>query len=48
MEDRFCKAQNFFSFPKEIVIGTDPVALDHVLIDMIEAEAAARGSALDL
>ncbi|MFZ0593125.1 MAG: DUF362 domain-containing protein [Bryobacteraceae bacterium] len=32
----FLQDPKFLFFPKEIVVGTDPVAMDHVLIDMIE------------
>ncbi len=32
----FLQSPKFLFFPKQIVVGTDPVTLDHLLIDMIE------------
>lgn len=40
----FLQDSKFLFFPKEIVIGTDPVALDHVLIDLIEAKRRHEGA----
>jgi uncharacterized Fe-S center protein len=40
----FLQSQKFLFFPKEIVVGTDPVALDHVLIDMIEEKRRQEGA----
>lgn len=40
----FLQSSRFLFFPKEIVVGTDPVALDHVLIDMIEAKRRQEGA----
>jgi uncharacterized protein (DUF362 family) len=36
----FLQSPKFLFFPKRIVAGTDPVALDHFLIDMIEEKRA--------
>jgi uncharacterized protein (DUF362 family) len=40
----FLQDSKFLFFPKEIVVGTDPVALDHVLIDMIEQKRRQEGA----
>lgn len=40
----FLQSPNFLFFPKEIVVGTDPVALDHTLIDMIEQKRREEGA----
>jgi uncharacterized protein (DUF362 family) len=40
----FLQDPKFLFFPKEIVVGTDPVALDHVLIDMIEQKRRQEGA----
>jgi uncharacterized protein (DUF362 family) len=40
----FLQDSRFLFFPKEIVVGTDPVALDHVLIDMIEQKRRQEGA----
>ena len=40
----FLQSSKFLFFPKEIVVGTDPVALDHVLIDMIENKRRQEGA----
>jgi uncharacterized protein (DUF362 family) len=40
----FLQSRKFLFFPKEIVVGTDPVALDHVLIDMIEGKRRQEGA----
>jgi uncharacterized protein (DUF362 family) len=34
----FLQSDRFLFFPKRIVVGTDPVAMDHTLIEMIEAK----------
>jgi uncharacterized protein (DUF362 family) len=39
----FLQDPKFLFFPKQLVIGTDPVALDHVLIDMIETKRKQMG-----
>ena len=40
----FLQSPRFLFFPKQIVLGTDPVALDHVLIDMIEQKRREEGA----
>ena len=40
----FLQSPKFLFFPKQIVLGTDPVALDHVLIDMIEEKRKQEGA----
>jgi uncharacterized protein (DUF362 family) len=40
----FLQADKFLFFPKQIVVGTDPVAMDHYLIDMIEAKRREEGA----
>ena len=40
----FLQSPKFLFYPKQIVIGTDPVTLDHVLIDMIEAKRRQEGA----
>ena len=40
----FSTIPKFRFFPKEIVIGTDPVAMDRVLIDIIESKRKAEGA----
>lgn len=40
----FCQSPNFLFYPKEIVVGTDPVAIDHHLIEMIEAKREQEGA----
>lgn len=40
----FLQSPKFQFFPKELVIGTDPVALDHILIDLIEKKRAEEGA----
>jgi len=40
----FLQDPRFLFYPKEIVVGTDPVALDHLLIDMIEAKRRQEGA----
>jgi uncharacterized protein (DUF362 family) len=40
----FCQSPRFLFFPKEIVVGTDPVAIDHHLIEMIEAKREREGA----
>ncbi len=40
----FLQSPRFLFFPKRIVVGTDPVALDHLLIDMIEAKRRQEGA----
>jgi hypothetical protein len=40
----FLQDPKFLFFPKQIVVGTDPVAMDHVLIDMIEAKRREQGA----
>jgi uncharacterized protein (DUF362 family) len=40
----FLQSPNFLFFPKEIVVGTDPVALDHTLIEMIEKKRREEGA----
>ena len=40
----FVKDTRFVFYPKQIVIGTDPVAIDRQLIDIIEAERKKQGA----
>jgi uncharacterized protein (DUF362 family) len=40
----FLQSPRFRFFPKQIVIGTDPVALDHLLIDMVEEKRNEEGA----
>lgn len=40
----FLQDPKFQFFPKEIVVGTDPVAMDHLLIDMIEQKRREEGA----
>jgi uncharacterized protein (DUF362 family) len=40
----FLQSPRFLFFPKQIVLGTDPVALDHVLLDMIEDKRKQEGA----
>ena len=40
----FLQSHKFLFFPKQIVLGTDPVALDRLLIDMIEEKRRQEGA----
>jgi uncharacterized protein (DUF362 family) len=40
----FLQSERFLFFPKRIVVGTDPVALDHLLIEMIEEKRKQQGA----
>lgn len=40
----FSEYPQFRFYPKQILFGTDPVAMDHVLIDIIEAKRRAEGA----
>jgi uncharacterized protein (DUF362 family) len=40
----FLQSQRFLFFPKEIAVGTDPVALDRLLIDTIERKREEEGA----
>jgi uncharacterized protein (DUF362 family) len=40
----FLQSPKFLFFPKQLVLGTDPVALDHLLIDMIEDKRREKGA----
>lgn len=40
----FCQSPRFLFYPKEIVVGTDPVAIDHHLVEMIEAKRREEGA----
>jgi uncharacterized Fe-S center protein len=40
----FLQDDRFLFFPKQIVVGTDPVAMDHYLIDMIETKRRQEGA----
>jgi uncharacterized protein (DUF362 family) len=40
----FLQSPRFLFYPKRIVIGTDPVAMDHFLIEMIEAKRKEEGA----
>lgn len=40
----FAYTKKFLFYPKTIMFGTDPVAIDRLLLDMIEAERKAHGA----
>lgn len=40
----FAKSPKFYFYPKQIVFGTDPVALDRLLIDVIDNKRKAEGA----
>ena len=40
----FSEMPRFRFYPKQLMIGTDPVAMDHMLIDVIEAKRKAEGA----
>lgn len=40
----FSEYPQFRFYPKQIMFGTDPVAMDHMLIDVIEAKRKAEGA----
>jgi hypothetical protein len=40
----FSEYPQFRFYPKQILLGTDPVAMDHVLIKVIEAKRRAEGA----
>ena len=40
----FSEYPQFRFFPKQIVFGTDPVTMDHLLIDLIEAKRKSEGA----
>jgi uncharacterized protein (DUF362 family) len=40
----FCQDPRFLFFPKEIVVGTDPVAIDRHLVDMVEEKRRQEGA----
>lgn len=40
----FSEFPQFRFYPKQILFGTDPVAMDHILIDVIEAKRKAEGA----
>lgn len=40
----FLQSPQFLFYPKRIVLGTDPVAMDHFLIEMIEAKRKEEGA----
>lgn len=40
----FSEFPQFRFYPKQILFGTDPVAMDHMLIDVIEAKRKAEGA----
>ena len=40
----FLQDERFLFFPKQILVGTDPVAMDHYLIDLIEARRRQEGA----
>jgi uncharacterized protein (DUF362 family) len=40
----FLQSPKFLFFPKQLVLGTDPVALDHLLIEMIENKRKQEGA----
>src|SRR5688572_12805626 len=40
----FARTTKYVFFPKQIMFGTDPVAIDRLLLDIIEKERRARGA----
>jgi uncharacterized protein (DUF362 family) len=40
----FLQSPKFLFFPKQLILGTDPVALDRILIDMIERKRTEEGA----
>ena len=40
----FARTTRYVFYPKQIMIGTDPVAIDRLLLDIIETERRARGA----
>jgi len=40
----FARTTRYVFYPKQIMIGTDPVAIDRLLLDIIEAERRAHGA----
>jgi uncharacterized protein (DUF362 family) len=40
----FAKSPKFYFYPKQIVFGTDPIALDRLLIDVIDNKRKAEGA----
>jgi uncharacterized protein (DUF362 family) len=40
----FSRYPQFRFYPKQIMVGTDPVAMDHMVIDVIEAKRKAEGA----
>ena len=40
----FAKSPKFYFYPKQLVFGTDPVALDRLLIDVIDEKRKAEGA----
>lgn len=40
----FLRKPEYLFFPKQIVVGTDPVAMDHLLIEMIEEKRKEMGA----
>jgi hypothetical protein len=40
----FSQYPQFRFYPKQLLLGTDPVAIDHMVIDVIEAKRKAEGA----
>jgi hypothetical protein len=40
----FARTQKYVFYPRQIVFGTDPVAIDRLLLDVIDAERRAHGA----
>lgn len=40
----FVKSEKFYFYPKQLVFGTDPVAMDRLLIDVVDNERKAQGA----
>jgi hypothetical protein len=40
----FSEERRFRFFPKQLMLGTDPVAIDHIELDFIEAKRKAEGA----
>ena len=44
----FARTREYVFYPKQILFGTDPVAIDRLLLDIIDDEAQGRRRDLDL
>ena len=44
----FARTRRYLFYPRQIMFGTDPVAIDRLLLDIIEQKRRAEGARLDL